>query len=367
MSGVCNRAFKGLATACVICVGLTVVSFAADTHYVNGSNPSPDPPYTNWATASTNIQLAINEATDGDEVLVTNGTYVLASQISITNGITVRSVSGTTNTIVDGNTSTRCFYLNDTNAVVGGFTITRGGVFDGAGVYIDQGGLVQNCNIVTNQGGWLGGGVYVSGRGRVLNCRITGNISAGGGGIVLDASLSPEDAIAENCTISGNAGINGGGVAFLRMGGTLRNSLVVGSVSAGTGAGIAFAGTNGILDSCTVSSNSGGDGAGITFYSGGGVIRNTIVWGNTASGTHPNIWLNGFEADISYTCTDTNFPGLGNKGQDPLFIDALAGDFLLQYASPCIDAGTNLAWMAGATDLDGFPRVKVLSGSALNK
>lgn len=40
---------------------------------------------------------------------------------------------------------------------------------------------------------------------------------------------------------------------------------------------------------------------------------------------------------------------------DPLFVDAL--EFRLQDGSPCIDAGTNLPWMATAFDLDGNARM----------
>jgi len=38
-------------------------------------------------------------------------------------------------------------------------------------------------------------------------------------------------------------------------------------------------------------------------------------------------------------------------------IGAAAGDYHLLEGSPCIDAGTNLDWMAGATNLDGNPRI----------
>jgi hypothetical protein len=33
------------------------------------------PPFTNWATAATSIQAAVDVAADGNTILVTNGTY----------------------------------------------------------------------------------------------------------------------------------------------------------------------------------------------------------------------------------------------------------------------------------------------------
>jgi hypothetical protein len=49
--------------------------------------------------------------------------------------------------------------------------------------------------------------------------------------------------------------------------------------------------------------------------------------------------------------------GGGNIATDPVFAVLVPGVFRLGYGSPCIDAGSNMAWMASATDVLGMPRI----------
>jgi uncharacterized repeat protein (TIGR01451 family) len=71
-------------------------------------------------------------------------------------------------------------------------------------------------------------------------------------------------------------------------------------------------------------------------------------------------WIPGLpfsRSTVEYTCTTPDPGGAGNITNDPQFVDASVSNFHLLPTSPCIDAGTNQAWMIGAVDLDGHPRV----------
>jgi hypothetical protein len=209
----------------VFFVYFVVSSFAAgDTHYVDLHSTNPVPPYTNWSTAATMIQDAVDAAVDGDTVLVSNGLYAtggrvdpdfeLTNRLAISRPLAVRSVNGPAVTIIEGSgpngsNAARCAYLG-ADCLLAGFTLTNGATLSsgdvqkeqrGGGVWCVSGAVVSNCSLSGNSAAEMGGGAY---RGTLHDCKIEGNYAPDGGGAVYCRL--------HNCMLAGNeAGLYGGG------------------------------------------------------------------------------------------------------------------------------------------------------------
>jgi PKD domain/Immunoglobulin I-set domain len=191
------------------------------TLYVDLNSANPTPPYSDWSTAATNIQDAIDASSNGDQIWVTNGVYqsggrvmagTLTNRVALNKAITVRSVNGPFVTAIlgagatNGNAAVRCAWLTN-NAALIGFTLTRGATRNSGDSFSLQSGggvwcapsnaLVSGCVIVSNTSFSFGGGAYQG----VLNaCLISSNslpINANGGA-VYSATLN-------NCTVVSNA------------------------------------------------------------------------------------------------------------------------------------------------------------------
>jgi len=135
-------------------------------------------------TPSDDIQTVINGAVTGDTIVLESGRYNITNEVHITKGITLAGTDGYTNTIIDADYSTRCFFINHTQAVVDGLTITHGSAtnMSGAGIFCDA-GTIQNCLITSNSvlyagDNYYGGGVYCGSDGMISNCVLSGKAAA---------------------------------------------------------------------------------------------------------------------------------------------------------------------------------------------
>ena len=161
----------------------------ARTLYVSttGSHDTNAPAFSTWATAATNIQAAIDAASNGDTVRVGPGTYNGAVTINKTN-LTVRGGRGTLfdadKTIISGGGSVRPVYITAPEVTVGGLTFANGTGDYGGGCKIDATkAVIDSCivrnNIATTRGGGIcfysANGTY----GLVVGSIIVGNYEPG--------------------------------------------------------------------------------------------------------------------------------------------------------------------------------------------
>jgi hypothetical protein len=82
---------------------------------------------TSWAQAKQTIQAGVDVAAiAGDEVVVSNGTYILAAAISVPRAITIRGFTGNpADVVVNGNGAVRGFTLTAA-AQISGFVAVHG-------------------------------------------------------------------------------------------------------------------------------------------------------------------------------------------------------------------------------------------------
>ncbi len=217
-----------------------------------------------------------------------------------------------------------------TTAILDGFVImggnADGGVFAdniGGGMLNDAGGpQVSNCTFIDNTAIEFGGAVFnmQDAQPVFVNCVISGN-SAEVGGAMYNFDSSPS---LTNCTISGNTAQQRGGIH-----------------------------------------NAGVSGSNPT-------LANCILWGNEDAGgmdEPAQLGANGVSTvAINHSCVQGlsgGFGGVGNIGDDPLFVDAdgpddltgtLDDDLRLALGSPCNDAGDNGVLGSVTRDLAGLPR-----------
>jgi FG-GAP-like repeat/Right handed beta helix region/FG-GAP repeat len=240
------------------------------------------------------IQAAINAAQNGDAVLVSPGTYVENINF-LGKAITVMSVQGPTQTIIDGGTQCTQPPCRRTvvtfasgegrESVLSGFTLRNGGgdssTFDGGGIRTVHSSPTITGNVITGNRTCDGAGISAnSGSPLILGNTITGNVRAiaicsagiGGAGIKVE---NPGSARIIDNVISNNvseAAGDGVGIMLFRAGSpTIQGNIISGNTAASRTTGLPCS-QNPI----------GGGGIAVIEVPDAEIINNVIV-GNSAS------------------------------------------------------------------------------------
>jgi len=283
----------------------------------------------------TTIQAGIDAASNGDTVLVADGTYTGVGNKNLDfkgKAITVKSENGASACIIDCEGVGQGFHFysgESADSLLSGFTITNGNGGYGGGIdcRFSSSPTIRDCIINGNMAQVAGGGVAAlhSSSPTISRCIISGNTggSWGGGVLCLDSS-SPT---ITNCLITANvvlgAGNGGGGIDCWQASFPLIvNSTISGNVVSQFGGGI------------------------FSHDTSSPTVKNSIIWGNI-----PN-QIQGFASTVTYSDVQDGYSGAGNIASDPLFVGG--GNYHLTANSPCIDTGTSNG--APDTDLEGNSR-----------
>jgi hypothetical protein len=84
-------------------------------------------------------------------------------------------------------------------------------------------------------------------------------------------------------------------------------------------------------------------------------VANSIVWDNVAP-LATNALDTTFDHSATWPLPEGGYDLGGNLDADPQFVNSGVGNYRLAGTSPCVNAGTNLPWIVGETDLDGSAR-----------
>jgi len=349
-----------------VSTSLNISVIQSITHYVRINNSTPVAPYTNWTTAATNIQHAIDAATQvGALILVSNGTYntggktvtgSLTNRVAIDKPLHVRSVNGPAVTEIVGiggmaATSARCVYLFE-NSSLSGFTLRNGSSTEfgahyedyyGGGAFCAASSVISNCVLSANQSPYGGGGVF---RGTLYNCTVANNslsfLTAGvSGGGALGATLI-SCLVVSNTAINDSAVHTGGGAANCTLinctimhnradfsGGGAQDSTLIGCTLISNSAQRGGAAAGGYASNCVFSSNVCTNFGGATYFAevhysvitnnisyehGGGVYGGSI-YNSRIAGNRANISGGGLHSATAFHCTIvTNKAVIGNGG-----------------------------------------------------
>ncbi|MFH2055062.1 MAG: PKD domain-containing protein, partial [bacterium] len=272
------------------------------------------------------IQKGIDEALDGDTVMVKAGTYLGVGNRDIQFPdyyLYVIGESGVESTIIDPEGSDRAFTLLNRDALIKGFTIQNGDRTsqvdkDGGAIYIDGDPIIEDC-VIRSCAAEHGGGIYVgatTSQAELRDILFYDNSATIAGGAVY---VSDATTVIENCTMADNAAVAGAAVAVSDLGAaTLTRDL------------IAFNSYDGVA--CE------GAGAAVTFDC-------SVFWEH--SGGH-----------VTGNCSFPSDPTEA-VAADPLFCDRENDDYGVYVGSPCDPQESECELLVGAlptscSDLDDW-------------
>ncbi len=236
----------------------------------------------------TSLQAAIDDADNGDTILLASGTCT--ENITIDNkDVTIMSSAGSGSTFINGNAAGRTFTItNGSDIVLNGVTVQNGYISSGygGGIYISDSSPTIVNSLVTGNHSQYAGAIYVTGASStvtITDTTVSSNTSSlHGPGIYL---LNGGSAVISGSTISNNSTPigSGGGIcmgASIDASLSISDSTISGNSVSSLGGGISIGASGGTvslnIDGSTISGNSSQQGGGIYITDTGATFTGTI-------------------------------------------------------------------------------------------
>ena len=241
-----------------------------------------------------NIQDGIDNANNGDSILVYPGTYYENLEIN-EKSIILLAVNSSDSTIIDGNYAGPVIIFNNVNTEpveLNGFTIQNG-----------NGEFIENAT--------FGGGILSKDSYSIIKNSVIKNNSAFAGGGICYYSLNynNQNNLIANCEVKNNNASEGGGVFSANHIITIENSNFNsnGMDLYGSGGGIQILLSELCINNSTLSNNETRFGGGIYIGASNAVFNNTIISNNYSDSKGGGIWIGSdSNATINYTLISNN-------------------------------------------------------------
>lgn len=292
------------------------------------------------------IQSAIDQAIDGDTILIADGVYTGAGNVNIDirgKSIVILGEGGPENCILDAAGEQAGFFVQrgETNHTrIEGLTIKN--AVNAGIICFRSSPTIRNC-IITHNGPIAGGILAIINSDPVIeNCLITDNRSGfSGGGIRCTDRSHPT---IRHCIIANNRADEFGGGVFVVSGDSiLTHTTIIHNQSIDGGGGIALHNGNAVMQNCTITGNETGlstngnvgDGGGMHLINMTGSFSGNVITGNHAQRDGGGVFIARGDPTITNCTIAHNRSNLNGGGL--YWFDSLGEQIACCTSDSCID------------------------------